>query len=208
MPIDLANLLHGDLKSTIEAIGYIGVLSIVFIESGLLVGFFLPGDSLLFTAGFLASTGIFNIAILSLGCFVAAVAGDSVGYFIGQKFGKRLYERKNSKLFNKDHLVQAQKFYDKHGGKAIILARFMPVIRTFAPVVAGMADMKYQTFLTFNLVGGFLWAVGLSCAGYFLGSLIPNVDKYLLPIVGVIVIVSIAPGIMHILKERKNSSAK
>jgi len=156
MPLDLSALLHGDLKNLIETVSYIGVFGIVFVESGLLVGFFLPGDSLLFTAGFLASQGLFNITILGLGCFIAAVAGDSVGYFIGQKFGKKLYNRKNSKLFNKEHLVKAQKFYDKHGGKTIIIARFMPIIRTFAPVVAGMADMKYSTFLFFNLFGGFL----------------------------------------------------
>ncbi|KKQ66766.1 MAG: hypothetical protein US86_C0003G0009 [Candidatus Daviesbacteria bacterium GW2011_GWA2_38_24] len=202
MPLDLSALLHGDLKNLIETVSYIGVFGIVFVESGLLVGFFLPGDSLLFTAGFLASQGLFNITILGLGCFIAAVAGDSVGYFIGQKFGKKLYNRKNSKLFNKEHLVKAQKFYDKHGGKTIIIARFMPIIRTFAPVVAGMADMKYSTFLFFNLFGGFLWAVGLTVAGYFLGAMIPDVDKYLLPIIGAIVLLSIAPGILHLLKTR------
>lgn len=202
MPFDLSSLLHGDLKAIIENIGYLGIFSIVFIESGLLVGFFLPGDSLLFTAGFLASTGLFNVAYLSFGCAIFAIAGDSVGYYIGHRFGKKLYERKNSKLFNKDHLAQAQKFYDKHGGKTIILARFMPVIRTFAPVVAGMADMNYKSFLFFNVFGGLLWGSGLTLTGYFLGSLIPNVDKYLLPIIGVIVLASIAPAVAHYLRAR------
>lgn len=203
MPFDLSALLHGDLKSFIETAGYIGIFTIVFVESGLLIGFFLPGDSLLFTAGFLSSTGVFDITLLAIGCFIAAVAGDTGGYYIGHKFGKKLYERENSKLFKKQHLIQAQKFYEKHGGKAIILARFMPVIRTFAPVVAGMADMKYSTFLFFNVFGGLLWAVGLTLTGFFLGSLIPDVDKYLLPIVGLIVLASIAPGLIHFFNSRK-----
>lgn len=201
MGFDLSMLLHGDLKSLIEAVGYVGVFTIVFIESGLLVGFFLPGDSLLFTAGFLASQGFFNIIFLALGTFVCAVLGDSVGYFIGQKFGKKLFSKEDSLFFHKDHLVKAEKFYEKHGGKTIILARFMPVIRTFAPVVAGIGSMKYISFLMYNLVGGFLWAIGLSTAGYFLGSLIPNVDKYLLPIVGLIIIISVAPPLYHMLKD-------
>lgn len=205
MPFDLSALLHGDLKSFIETAGYIGIFTIVFVESGLLIGFFLPGDSLLFTAGFLSSTGVFDITLLAIGCFIAAVAGDTGGYYIGHKFGKKLYERENSRLFKKQHLLAAQKFYEKHGGKAIILARFMPVIRTFAPVVAGMADMKYQTFLFFNIFGGLLWAIGITLTGYFLGSLIPDVDKYLLPIVGTIILVSVAPGLIHFLKSRKLS---
>lgn len=198
---DIQNLLHGDLKSVIEAIGYFGVFTIVFVESGLLVGFFLPGDSLLFTAGFLASQGFFDIRWLILGCFIAAVAGDTGGYWIGHKFGRRLFNKEDSLLFHKDHLIKAEAFYKKHGGKTIILARFMPVIRAFAPVVAGMANMNYPTFLFYNLFGGLLWAVGLTLAGYYLGSLIPDVDKYLLPIVGAIILVSIAPGIYHILKD-------
>ncbi|OGE31884.1 hypothetical protein A2631_02040 [Candidatus Daviesbacteria bacterium RIFCSPHIGHO2_01_FULL_44_29] len=206
MSFDLQSLLTGDLKSIIEAVGYMGVFLMVFAESGMLLGFFLPGDSLLFTAGFLASTGIFDITFLTIGCFVAAVAGDTGGYYIGRKFGKRLYARENSKLFKKEHLVQAQKFYEKHGGKTIILARFVPVIRAFAPVVAGMADMKYSTFISYNIIGGLLWAIGLTLTGYFLGSLIPNVDKYLLPIIGAIVLVSIVPGLIHIIKEKKKTS--
>lgn len=198
--MDFAHLLHGDLKTLIETIGYIGVYTIIFVESGLLIGFFLPGDSLLFTAGFLASQDFFNIYYLAIGCFVAAVTGDSVGYYIGHKFGRKLFNRENSKLFHKDHLVKAQEFYDKHGGKTIILARFIPLIRTFAPVVAGISNMNYTSFLLYNVVGGFLWAVGLSFAGYFLGSLIPDVDKYLLPIILIIIFVSVAPGIYHTLK--------
>ncbi len=202
--MDLSQLLHGDLKGLIETAGYVGVFTIVFIESGLLVGFFLPGDSLLFTAGFLASQGILDIHFLALGCFIAAVTGDSAGYWIGSKFGRKLYNRENSRLFQKDHLIKAEEFYHKHGGKTIILARFMPFIRTFAPVVAGMAKMDYKTFLTFNVVGGLLWALGLTYAGFFLGSLIPNVDKYLLPIILLIIFVSVAPGIFHVIKDPAN----
>ena len=201
MSFNPADLLHGDLKSLIETIGYIGVYSIVFIESGLLIGFFLPGDSLLFTAGFLASQDIMNIHYLAIGCFIAAVLGDSVGYYIGHKFGRKLYEKENSRFFQKDHLMKAEEFYKKHGGKTIILARFMPFIRTFAPVVAGMSKMDYSAFLSYNIIGGLLWAVGLTYAGYFLGSAIPNVDKFLLPIIGAIILISVAPGIYHIIKD-------
>ncbi len=203
MPFDLQTLLHGDLKSLIQTIGYLGVFTMVFLESGLLVGFFFPGDSLLFSAGFLASQGFFDITILIFGVFIAAVLGDSIGYLIGYKFGRKLYEKENSFLFRKDHLRTAEAFYEKHGGKTIILARFMPVIRAFAPVVAGVSSMNYTTFLFYNVFGGFLWAVGVSLAGYYLGSLIPDVDKYLLPIIGLIILISIAPGIIHFLKTRK-----
>lgn len=199
-------MMHIDLKAIIEAAGYLGIFAIVFTESGLLFGFFLPGDSLLFTAGFLASQGYFNIAILASGCFIAAVAGDSVGYYIGHKFGRRLFHKKDSLFFHKDHLAKAESFYEKHGGKTIIIARFMPFIRTFAPVVAGIAQMHYPSFLMYNVVGGVLWAIGLTCAGYFLGNLIPDVDKYLLPIIGAILLISIGPGIYHALQSKENRS--
>ena len=189
--------MHFDLVSLIQTVGYLGIFAIVFLESGLLVGFFFPGDSLLFTAGFLASQGFFDIKILIAGCFIAAVAGDSIGYYIGAKLGPKLFKKDNSIIFHKKHLERAQRFYDKHGGKTIILARFIPVIRAFAPVVAGAGKMNYKKFLTFNLFGGVLWAIGVTLAGYYLGSLIPDVDKYLLPIVGLIVIASILPVLHH-----------
>lgn len=191
--------MHFDLKELIQAVGYLGVFTIVFVESGLLVGFFFPGDSLLFTAGFLASQGFFDIKVLILGCFMAAVAGDSAGYYIGHKFGRKLFNKEDSIWFHKKHLERAQNFYDKHGGKTIILARFMPVIRTFAPVVAGIGVMRYRRFVFFNLFGAVLWAIGVTLAGYFLGNVIPDVDKYLLPIVGLIIIASVLPGLHHAL---------
>lgn len=187
----------------IKTFGYFGLFAIIFAETGLMIGFFLPGDSLLFTAGILASQGFFNIALLCLVMFVAAVTGDSVGYAIGHKFGKRLFHREDSMLFHKDHLIRAKNFYDKHGGKTIILARFMPIIRTFAPVVAGMADMPYSKFLTYNIVGGILWAIGLPVAGFFLGRAIPDIDKYLLPIIALIIITSVAPAFYHGLKTKE-----
>jgi membrane-associated protein len=192
---------HFDLTELIRTVGYLGVFLIVFLESGLLIGFFFPGDSLLFTAGFLASQGFLDIKILIAGCFIAAVAGDSIGYYIGKKFGPRIFKKDNSLFFNKKHLNTAQKFYDKHGGKTIILARFVPVVRAFAPVVAGVGNMNYKRFVMFNLIGGVLWAIGVTYAGYYLGSMIPDVDKYLLPIIGLIIVVSILPALHHALMD-------
>lgn len=188
-----------DLISLIKTFGYLGIFAIVFLESGLLVGFFFPGDSLLFTAGFLASQGFLDITTLIIGCFIFAVLGDSIGYYIGAKLGPKIFIKENSLFFRKKYLEKAQEFYDKHGGKTIILARFVPVIRAFAPVVAGAGKMNYKKFVTFNLIGGVLWAIGVTSAGYYLGSLIPDVDKYLLPIVGLIIIASVLPGLHHIL---------
>lgn len=193
--------MHFDLTELIRTVGYLGVFTIVFLESGLMVGFFFPGDSLLFTAGFLASQGFLDIKILIIGCFAAAVAGDSIGYYLGQKFGRKLFSKDDSIWFHKDHLNRAQSFYDKHGGKTIILARFIPVIRAFAPVVAGVGLMRYKKFVIFNLVGGVLWAIAIPLAGFYLGSLIPDVDKYLLPIVGLIVIASVLPAVHHALMD-------
>lgn len=188
-----------DIISLIKTAGYLGIFAIVFLESGLLIGFFFPGDSLLFTAGFLASQGYLDITFLILGCFIFAVLGDSIGYYIGAKLGPKIFTKDESIFFKKKHLEKAQQFYDKHGGKTIILARFVPVIRAFAPVVAGAGKMNYKRFVTFNLVGGILWAIGVTSAGYYLGSMIPDVDKYLLPIIGLIIVASLLPALHHIL---------
>lgn len=189
-----------DLVALIKTAGYLGLFLIIFAESGLLIGFFFPGDSLLFTAGFLASQGFLNISILMISTFVAAVLGDSVGYAFGLRVGPKIFKREDSLIFHKDHLTRAQIFYERHGGKAIILARFMPIVRTFAPILAGVGKMRYSAFLAYNIVGGFFWAVGLSGLGYSLGNTIPNVDKYLLPIIILIILLSIAPSIYHVLK--------
>jgi membrane-associated protein len=192
---------HFDLEGFIKAVSYFGVAGVVFAETGLFFGIFLPGDSLLFTAGFLASQGHLNIFLLCLVCFLAAVVGDSVGYYIGDRMGRRLFTKPESRVFKPGHLVKAQSFFDKHGGKAIILGRFMPIVRTMVPMVAGAGTMPYRRFFTYNVVGAFLWGVCIPLSGYFLGSTIPGVDKYLLPIILVIIVVSIAPSAYHIWKE-------
>src|SRR5690349_5175404 len=192
---------HFDLEGFIKAVSYFGVAGVVFAETGLFFGIFLPGDSLLFTAGFLASQGHLNIFLLCLVCFLAAVVGDSVGYYIGDRMGRRLFTKPQSRVFKPSNLIKAQAFFDKHGGKAIILGRFMPIVRTMVPMVAGAGTMQYRRFFTYNVVGAFLWGVCIPMAGYFLGSTIPGVDKYLLPIILVIIVVSIAPSAYHIWKE-------
>lgn len=193
--------MHFDLVEFIRAVGYLGVFAIVFLESGMLVGFFFPGDSLLFTAGFLASQSFLDIKILVPGLFIAAIAGNSTGYYLGKNIGRRLFNKENSIFFNKKHLKKAEGFYEKHGGKAIILAQFVPVVRAFVPFVAGIGVMQYRRFVFFNFFGAVLWAIGVSLAGFYLGSLIPDVDKYLLAIVGLIIIASILPGLHHILTD-------
>ena len=197
-----------NLEQIIEKIGLLGIWAIIFAESGLLVGFVLPGDSLLFTAGLLASKGFFNIGVLTFGCFVCAVLGDNVGYATGYRFGRKLFDKEESMFFKKKHLVETENFYDKHGPKAIILARFVPIIRTFAPIIAGVAAMRYRTFMTYNLVGGFLWAVGVTLLGYYLGSMIPDPDKYILPTVFVIILVSFLPVILHFVQAKLEHDKK
>lgn len=190
-----------ELAHLIESVGYAGIAAIVFSESGLFIGAFLPGDSLLFTAGFLASQGIFNIYILAPLTFVAAVLGDSFGYAFGKHVGPKIFKREDSLLFHRDHLIHANKFYTKHGAKTIVIARFLPIVRTFAPILAGVGNMHYSTFLSFNVIGAFLWAIGLSYSGYYLGQTIPHVDRYLLPIIAGIILASVAPTIIHILRD-------
>ena len=193
-----------DPKSLIQAAGLFGVILIVFLETGAFFGFFFPGDSLLFTAGFLASQGYLSLSILLFGTFIAGILGDSLGYSFGRKLGPKLFNKEESVFFNKKHIAKAQEFYDKHGKKTIILARFMPIIRTFAPIVAGVGMMNYRTFLTYNIVGAFLWTWSMILLGYGLGSLIPDPDKYVLPVVLIIVIVSAFPGIKEAYKHIKN----
>jgi membrane-associated protein len=196
--------MHFDLAVLIRSFGYLGVWAIIFAESGLLIGFFLPGDSLLFTAGFVASQpNSLNIWILAIGCFIAAVVGDNVGYMTGNRFGRRLFQKEDSWLFHKKNLERAQNFYDQHGRKTIILARFLPVVRTFAPIVAGIGSMKYSIFFAYNVVGGVIWAIGLCLLGYFLGRAIPDVDRYLLPIILAIVAVSVVPSLFHLYQNRR-----
>ncbi len=194
--------MHFDLVELIKAIGYIGVFLIVFAESGLFFGFFLPGDSLLFTAGFLASQGFFSFPVLALLCVVAAILGDSVGYAFGKRVGKALFNRPDSRFFKRDHLLRAHGFYEKHGGKTLIIARFMPLVRTFAPIVAGTAEMTYRKFLAFNIIGGLLWGLGITTLGYVLGNTVPNIDKYIIPVLAIIIFISILPPVLHVIHRR------
>ena len=192
------------LENLILTVVYAGIFAIVFAESGLLFGIFLPGDSLLLTAGLLASRGYLNVFYLLLFCSIAAIGGDSVGYWFGEKVGRRLFEKKESFIFRKKNLIRAENFYKKHGSKAVVLARFLPVIRTFVPVVAGVAKMEYQKFLFFNIFGGTLWVLSTILLGYFLGSVVPNMDKYITGIVILIIVVSSLPAFIHFWKDNKN----
>jgi membrane-associated protein len=208
VPSVLAALDFLDPENIIDWLGpfaTIGLFLIIFAESGLLIGFFLPGDSLLFTAGLLASrneAGL-HLPVLLVGCFIAAVAGDQVGYLFGKRAGPSLFRRPNSRFFKQEYVERTKDFFETHGPKTILLARFVPVVRTFAPILAGVGEMPYSTFIRFNVIGGFLWAVGVTTAGYVLGSAIPSIDRYLLPIIFVIVLISVIPPFLEWRKHRK-----
>ncbi|HJR86680.1 MAG TPA: VTT domain-containing protein [Acidimicrobiia bacterium] len=195
-----------DPRDLLVTFGTIGLFLIVFAESGLFFGFFLPGDSLLFTAGLFAAQGTLNLPLILVGCFIAAVAGDQVGYVFGQRVGPALFKRPDSKLFKQEYVERARAFFEKHGPKTIVLARFVPIVRTFAPILAGVGRMQYRTFVSYNLIGGFLWAVGVTLLGYWLGNLIPDIDAYLLPIIAVIIALSFIPIGLEWLKRRRESA--
>ncbi|MDO8600411.1 MAG: VTT domain-containing protein [bacterium] len=193
-----------DLISFIRAAGYLGLFFVVFAESGLFAGFFLPGDSLLFTAGFLAAQGYFSIFILVPLLCAAAVLGDNFGYAFGKKIGPKLFRKEDSFFFHKDHIDRAREFYRRFGGKTIIIARFVPMVRTFAPILAGVGEMPYRTFFFYNILGGCLWAIGVPSLGFLLGNIIPNADAYLLPLILAIVVVSFLPAVIPILREKEH----
>src|SRR3989338_8734918 len=198
-----------DLVELISHLGWIAVIAVFFAESGLLIGFFLPGDSLLFTSGFLVYSGVLNINIhlFVFLLFLAAVIGDNVGYSFGRRAGPRLFKKPNSRFFKQENVQAAQKFYEKHGGKTVIIARFIPFVRTFAPVVAGIGKMDYKKFLIYNMIGGFMWAVGITYLGYYLGALFTSlgldIDHVLLPIIALILLTSLLPPVIHILRNKK-----
>lgn len=192
------------VDNIIQAGGIMLIAAIVFAESGLLIGFFLPGDTLLFGAGLYASQGKLSLPILLLSVVIAAIVGDNVGYSIGRRTGPRLFRKKDSLLFRQEYLDQAEKFYERHGGKTIILARFMPVVRTFAPIVAGIGKMPRQRFVLFNVVGGITWGAGMPLLGYWVGARIPHLDKYIeLVMLGVIVL-SFLLAVSHLLREKQS----
>ena len=192
-----------DLTSLVQTAGYLGLFAIIFAESGLLVGFFLPGDSLLFTAGFLASQGFLRIEVLVPLLFAAAFVGDSAGYLFGKKVGPKVFSRPKSLWFNPANVDKTRAFFERYGAKTIVLARFIPVVRTFAPIMAGVGEMKYKTFVTYNFIGALLWAAGLTLAGYFFGQVIPDADKYVLPVVALIILASLAPPAWHYIRRFK-----
>jgi membrane-associated protein len=187
--------------------GYLVLFAIVFTETGLLVGFFLPGDSLLITAGIVAAAGGLNIWWLNLVLIVAAITGDSVGYAIGVRLGPRLFTRPQSLLFNPRHIERTRVFYERHGPKTIVIARFVPIVRTFAPVVAGVGQMEYRRFIFYNVAGGIGWVTSMTWAGYGLGRVIPNLGSYIHLVVGIVIVLSVIPIVIEIVRERRRRSA-
>ena len=190
---------------------YGGLIFIVFAETGLAAGFFLPGDSLLVVAGLFAATGKLNLAILLSTLFLAAVVGDTVGYYTGAKIGPRIFSRKESLFFKPSHLQKAHSFYEKYGGKTIVIARFVPFVRTFAPIVAGAAQMPYRSFIFFNIAGGFLWVFSMILGGYFLGSLLKsrfgiNLDEHIEWVVIIVVALSLMPPVIEYMKSRREKA--
>lgn len=204
----MSELLHIDLITLIQTLGYLGIWVIVFAESGLFFGFFFPGDSLLFTAGLLASQGFLNVWWLTLVVVSAAILGDSVGYWFGAKVGPKIFTREDSFFFHKRHVERARIFYERYGPHALVLARFIPIVRTFTPILAGVGSMRYRTFLRYNFVGGILWGAGVTLLGYSLGTTIPGIDQYLLPIIFFIIAVSFLPVVWEVLKNRHTSKKR
>jgi membrane-associated protein len=195
-----------DIKGLIQWGGMLLVCGIVFVETGLFLGFFLPGDSLLVTAGVFAAAGHLRLGWLLSLVWVCAVAGDQLGYWIGRRAGAALFKKDDSLLFKKKHLEQAHGFYSRYGGKTVVLARFVPIIRTFASPVAGIGRMNYRRFLLYDIFGGFLWVWGMILLGYFLGSTIPNVDEHIHIVIAVIVGLSLLPAIIEAVRQRKRKS--
>jgi membrane-associated protein len=186
----------------VETLGLIGVIGMIFAESGLFFGFFLPGDSLLLTAGLLASQAIINFPLLLIGSVLAAIIGDNVGYAFGRAVGPKIFNREDSVFFHKRHIERTKIFYDRYGKKTIIMARFVPIVRTFAPILAGVGGMEYCQFLIYNIVGGALWVCLLSSLGYFIGRTIPNADSYILPLALAIILLSFIPLIIDFIKHK------
>lgn len=191
------------VDNIIQTGGLLLISFIVFAESGLLVGFFLPGDSLLFGAGLAASQGSFSLLILMLCVVAAAVIGDNVGYSIGRRAGPRIFKKQDGIIFRQEYLQTAEKFYEKHGGKTIILARFTPIVRTFAPVVAGASKMDRRRFMIFNIIGGTLWGAGIPALGFFIGERIPHLDRYIEVVIIGVMVASIGIAALHVLKDKK-----
>ncbi|HEY4909612.1 MAG TPA: VTT domain-containing protein [Methylomirabilota bacterium] len=199
---------HYSLDALIQWGGYVLLVGIVFAETGLLIGCFLPGDSLLITAGVLAAAGHLNIWWINVLLMAAAIIGDSVGYAIGARLGPRIFTREKSLLFNPKHVMRTRQFYEKYGPKTIVIARFVPIIRTFAPVLAGVGMMNYRRFLTYNVLGGIGWVASMSWAGYLLGHAVPNISKHMHIVVIVIIVLSCIPIAVEVYRERRKASTR
>ena len=195
-----------DITYLINTVGLYGVLAIIFVESGFFFGFFLPGDSLLFTAGFLASQGKLPILFLLLGCMICAIVAGYIGYWFGLAVGHKLFEKSDSLFFRKKHLEDTRRFFEENGNKTVVLSRFVPIIRTFSPIFAGIGEMEFHHFSFWNIIGGILWPGIIITAGFYLGRLVPGAERYFLPIVLLIVIISISPGLYEWWKKRKRQS--
>jgi membrane-associated protein len=206
---DLVKALSPDaiIDAAIRWGGYPALFAIVFTETGLLVGFFLPGDSLLISAGLVAAAGGLNIWWLNVSLIAAAIIGDSVGYAIGRRVGPALFTRQKSLLFNPKHVERTRRFYERHGAKTIVIARFVPIVRTFAPVVAGIGQMEYRRFLTYNVLGGVGWVVSMTWAGYLLGQAIPNIREHMPKVVMIVIVVSVIPIFVELWRERRRRPA-
>ena len=194
-----------DVRGLVQWGGYLALAIIVFTETGLMIGFFLPGDSLLVTAGLFAAKGDLNIVVLNLLLMFCAITGDATGYYIGKKLGPALFRKEDSMFFKKKHLIATQEFYERHGGKTIIIARFVPIIRTFAPVVAGMANMGYRRFALFNIVGGVAWVFSMTMLGYLLVTMFPATEQHIEKVIIIVIFISLLPGIIEYLRARRRS---
>jgi membrane-associated protein len=203
----IKNLFHlvYNVQEIVRWGGTLLVCGIIFVETGLFVGFFLPGDSLLVTAGIFAAAGDLNLYWLLFPVTLCAIAGDQLGYWIGRKMGQRLYQRQDSRFFKRRHVESAHEFYERHGGMTVILARFVPIIRTFCPPVAGAARMSYSRYFTYDIFGGLLWVWGMTLTGYFLGRVVPHIDKQIHLVIAVVIVVSLIPAALHALKMRRGA---
>ncbi len=196
-----------DVESLVRVGGLVGLTAIVFAETGLLIGFFLPGDSLLVTAGLFAARGDLEVISMIIVLSIAAIVGDTVGYNIGARAGPKLFTRPDSLLFNRKHLITTKEFYERHGPFTIVIARFIPILRTFAPVVAGVGTMEYKRFIVYNVAGGIGWVVTTVLGGYFLGQMVPNIHDHIHKVIVVVIVLSLLPAIIKVAKEKLKRSA-
>ena len=195
-------MIFGDLNQFAYTLGYFGIFLVMFAETGFLLGFFFPGDSLLFVLGILASTGHFSIGLLFALVVVAVILGDSFGYWCGKKFGEAIFRKEDSFFFRKSYVENTRNFYERYGKKTIILARFVPIVRTFAPIMAGVGKMNYKTFFSYNVIGGVIWPSLMLFSGFYLGSTFPQIEKYLTEIILAIIFVSILPIVFEFFKKK------